>query len=103
MYYPLKLLREGLQDVENTKAFILNHIHPETTNSEVAKVDLTIQQMKGAIKLLENSKRSSIDPSDYGDIYEKSQLGLKIQDIARQYGVSYKTIQRTINKYKKLL
>lgn len=99
MYYPIIALQHGLEDIRKTRAILLKGAIRDKDDPEIIKVDLHIDQMESAIRLLEGIKKTSLTPEKYIEIYDKYTSGeYKIQELADENDVSYKTIQRVLQK-----
>tara|TARA_R110000796_G_scaffold122842_1_gene237177 strand:- start:188 stop:499 length:312 start_codon:yes stop_codon:yes gene_type:complete len=103
MYYPIIALESALKDIQETRNFVIGHAFPVHVNIEVAKIDMHVEEIENAIKILTGIKKTSVDPHINITILEKYKRGVNIQTLANEYNVSYKTIQRIIKKTKKLV
>lgn len=108
MRYDIKLLKDGLQDIKKTRDILLSNSFPHFYQEEIDKVDAIVDQVESAIKLLEDTtfkvdafaNKRALKLADYPIISARAARGENLQTLADEYGVSYKTIQRSIKRYR---
>lgn len=108
MRYDIKLLKDGLRDVKKTRDILIGNLFPSKDWTEIDKVDAIVDQVESAIKLLEDTtfkvdafaNKRALKLADYPIISARFARGENLQTLADEYGVSYKTIQRSIKHYK---
>lgn len=108
MRYDIKLLKDGLREVKKERDDIIGRSFPYLYQQEVDKVDAIVDQVESAIKLLEDTtfkvdafaNKRALKLADYPVISARAARGENLQTLADEYGVSYKTIQRSIKRYR---
>ena len=108
MRYDIKLLKDGLREVKKERDDIIGRSFPHLHQEEIDKVDVIVDQVESAIKLLEDTtfkvdafaNKRALKLADYPIISARAARGENLQTLADEYGVSYKTIQRSIKRYK---
>ncbi|AGM14110.1 hypothetical protein P2559Y_0047 [Croceibacter phage P2559Y] len=108
MRYDIKLLKDGLRDVKRERDDIMGRSFPFLHQEEIDKVDAIVDQVESTIKLLEDTtfkvdafaNKRALKLEDYPIISARFARGENLQTLADEYGVSYKTIQRSIKHYK---
>lgn len=108
MRYDIKLLKDGLRDVKKTRDILIGNLFPSEDWTEIDKVDAIVDQVESAIKLLEDTTfkvdafadKRALKLADYPIVSARASRGENLQNLADEYGVSYKTIQRSIKRYR---